>query len=83
MVIIDTGGNHADLNEDYTALEREMKEVAGAFGGQVLREFSADKVLDNIAFLRTKVNDRAILRALHFYGGRRSSRRSGGGSCPE
>lgn len=67
MVIVDTGGNHADLNEDYTLLEHEMKEVARAFGGQVLRQFSAEKVLENIAFLRTKVNDRAILRALHFY----------------
>ena len=68
MVIVDTGGNHADLNDDYTALEHEMKEVARAFGGHVLREFSAAKVLGNLAFLRTKVNDRAILRALHFYG---------------
>ena len=67
MVIVDTGGNHADLNEDYTALEHEMKEVARAFGGQVLREFCAKKVFDNMAFLRSKVNDRAILRALHFY----------------
>jgi galactokinase len=68
MVIVDTGGNHADLNDDYTALEHEMKEVARAFGGQVLREFSASKVLANLAFLRTRVNDRAILRALHFFG---------------
>lgn len=67
MVIIDTGGNHADLNDDYTALEHEMKEVARAFGGQVLREFSAEKVLKNLAYLRTKVNDRAVQRALHFY----------------
>jgi galactokinase len=67
MVIVDTGGNHADLNDDYTAIEHEMKEVARAFGGQVLREFSAEKVLQNMAFLRTKDNDRAVLRALHFY----------------
>jgi galactokinase len=67
MVIVDTGGNHADLNEDYTALEHEMKEVARAFGGHVLREFTAEKVLNNLAFLRGKVNDRAVLRALHFY----------------
>ena len=68
MVIVDTGGNHADLNEDYTALEHEMKEVARALGGEVLRDFSLGKVLENIDFLRTKVNDRAILRAIHFYG---------------
>jgi len=67
MVIVDTGGNHADLNEDYEALEREMKDVARAFGGQVLREFSKERVLSQIHFLRTKVNDRAILRAIHFY----------------
>ena len=67
LVIVDTGGNHADLNDDYAAVQHEMKETARALGGKVLREFSEEKVLDNIAFLRTKVNDRAILRALHFY----------------
>lgn len=67
MVIVDTGGNHADLNEDYTALENEMKAVAKALGGKVLREFSLSMVLDNISFLRGKVNDRAILRAIHFF----------------
>lgn len=67
LVIVDTGGNHADLNDDYTALEHEMKAVAKALGGQVLREFSKQKVLDSIPFLRGKVNDRAIQRAIHFY----------------
>lgn len=67
MVIVNTGGNHADLNEDYAPIEHEMKDVARAFGGKVLREFSSEKVLGNIGFLRTKVNDRAILRAIHFY----------------
>ncbi len=67
MVIVDTGGDHADLNEDYEALEREMKDVARAFGGQVLRQFSKERVLREIPYLRTKVNDRAILRAIHFY----------------
>ncbi len=67
MVIVDTGGNHADLTEDYTAVAREMKDIAKVFGGNVLREFSKEKVLENISYLRTKVNDRAILRAFHFY----------------
>jgi galactokinase len=66
-VIVDTGGSHADLNDDYAALEHEMKSVARAFGGKVLREFSKQKVMDSIPYLRSKVNDRAILRALHFY----------------
>jgi galactokinase len=44
-----------------------MKSVARALGGKVLRDIPAEKVLANINFLRKKVNDRAILRALHFY----------------
>ena len=67
LVIVNTGGNHADLTGDYTALEHEMKAVARALGGQVLRQFSAQQVLQNLAGLRRQVNDRAILRALHFY----------------
>jgi galactokinase len=67
LVIVNSGQSHSNLNEDYAAVEHEMKDVARAFGGQVLRDFSAEKVLQNMAFLRTAVNDRAILRALHFY----------------
>ncbi|MHB0856152.1 MAG: galactokinase [Anaerolineae bacterium] len=67
LIIVDTGGNHADLNEDYAALEREMKDVARTLGGRVLREFSKERVLAEIPRLRGQVSDRAILRALHFY----------------
>ncbi len=68
LVIVDTRGDHADLNDEYTALENEMKAVAHALGGKVLREFSAQAVLEQMGVLRGKVSDRAILRALHFYG---------------
>jgi len=68
LMIVDTGGSHADLNDDYTALENEMKDVARAFGGSVLREFSKERVLAEFPFLRERLkNDRAILRALHFF----------------
>ena len=68
MVIVDTAGDHADLNDEYEALEYEMKSVARALGGQVLREFSMQKVLENVHYLRERVSDRAILRAINFYG---------------
>ena len=68
LVIVDTRGDHADLNDEYTALENEMKTVAHMLGGKVLREFSAQAVLEQVEYLRGKVSDRAILRALHFYG---------------
>jgi galactokinase len=67
LVIVDTWGDHAGLTEDYTALEHEMKAVAHALGGQVLRQFSEQQVLDHIPSLREKAGDRAILRAIHFY----------------
>ena len=67
IIIIDTGGDHADLNQDYAALENEMKSVAKSLGGKVMREFTDSQIIDNIRDLRAEVNDRAILRALHFY----------------
>lgn len=67
LVIINTGGDHADLTFEYEALEHEMKSVARALGGQVLREFSEAEVFDKLDYLRQKVSDRAILRAIHFY----------------
>lgn len=45
----------------------EMKKVAQALGAQVCRELSMEQVIANIPMLRGKVNDRAILRAMHFF----------------
>jgi len=67
VVIVNTGGSHADLHDEYIALEHEMKLVAGELGGSVLRESSEDDVLEKLAALRATLSDRAILRALHFY----------------
>ncbi len=67
LAIIGTGGSHADLTFEYAAIESEMKSVARFLGGQVLREFSAGEVLEQIPAMRGKVSDRAILRALHFF----------------
>ena len=67
LVIVDTAGDHAGLNAEYQALEHEMKSVARALGGQVLRQFSLEQLLDQIPSIRGTVSDRAILRAVHFY----------------
>lgn len=66
LVITDTGGNHADLNDEYASLPTEMKSVAAQFGKNVLRQVTLDQVVDNIPQMRGKVSDRAILRAIHF-----------------
>jgi galactokinase len=66
LVITDTGGNHADLNEEYASLPTDMKAVAAQLGAKVLREVSLEQVINIIPKIREKVGDRAILRAIHF-----------------
>lgn len=66
LVITDTGGNHADLNEEYASLPIDMKAVAAELGARVLRQVTLDQVLDIAPKIREKVGDRAILRAIHF-----------------
>lgn len=66
LCIVNTGGNHADLNEDYASVPAEMKAVAREMGQQVLRPVSEAELVASISALRQSTGDRAILRALHF-----------------
>jgi Galactokinase len=66
LCIVNTGGNHADLNEDYASIPFEMKSVAKFFGKDVLREVEKSEILANCAAVREKCGDRALLRAIHF-----------------
>ncbi|MBW6499833.1 MAG: hypothetical protein K0B05_00435 [Bacteroidales bacterium] len=68
LVITDTGGSHADLNDEYASLPTDMKAVAAELGAKVLREVSLQQVLEIAPKIREKVGDRAILRAIHFQG---------------
>ena len=68
LCIVDTGGNHADLTDDYASIPYEMKSVAKFFGKEVLREVDPSLVYANISALRESVGDRAILRAIHYFG---------------
>ncbi|MBE6948694.1 MAG: galactokinase [Ruminococcaceae bacterium] len=67
LCIVDTGGNHADLTDDYAAIPAEMKGIAQLLGCSVLRETTETEVLRNAAFIREKLGDRALLRAIHFF----------------
>ena len=67
LCIVNTGGNHADLTDDYASVPAEMKAVAAHFGKKVLRELDEEQVVAAIPALREKLGDRAILRALHFF----------------
>lgn len=67
LCIIDTKGDHADLTDDYASIPREMKEIAGYFSADYLRQICREDVILNIAALREKFGDRSVLRALHFF----------------
>ncbi|MEG1887578.1 MAG: galactokinase, partial [Oscillospiraceae bacterium] len=66
LCIINTGGNHADLTGDYTAITAECRAVAEFFGKSVLRDVDETEFYSKIAEMRLKLGDRAILRAIHF-----------------
>ncbi len=66
LCIVNTGGNHADLNEDYASIPTEMKAVASALGREVLRGVTEEELTAAIPALRERVGDRAVLRAVHF-----------------
>jgi galactokinase len=68
ILIVDTGGNHLDLTDDYASVPTEMKRVAGFFGSDTLREVDVKRFIGEIPTLRKKFGDRAVLRALHFFG---------------
>ena len=66
LMIVNTGGNHADLNADYASIPAEMKAVAAYFGQKVLRGITESELIENAPVLRRTVGDRALLRAFHF-----------------
>lgn len=68
LCIIDTHGSHANLTPDYAAIPEEMKSVAACFGKEVLRQVPEAEFYDRLPQLRKLVGDRAVLRAIHFYG---------------
>ncbi|MBQ7383778.1 MAG: galactokinase [Clostridia bacterium] len=67
LCIVNTGGNHADLTDDYASVPAEMKGVAKLLGAEVLREVDEGNIIASIPALREKAGDRAILRSLHFF----------------
>ena len=67
LCIVSTGGNHADLTDDYASVPAEMKAIAAYLGKEVLRDTDENAVIAAIPTLREKFGDRAIMRALHFF----------------
>ncbi|MDR3051058.1 MAG: galactokinase [Oscillospiraceae bacterium] len=67
LCVVSPGGDHGDLTEHYAAIPREMRDVAAFFGEKSLRQVHPEQVEQDIAALRERVSDRAVLRALHYF----------------
>ena len=67
LCIIDSRASHADLTDEYAAITVELKNICSYFGCDVLTQIPESDFVANIAALREKFGDRAVLRAYHFY----------------
>ena len=68
LCIIDTGGSHAGLTDEYAAIPREMRRVAACFGKILLSQVSEGEFYADLPRVRKEAGDRAALRAIHFFG---------------
>jgi galactokinase len=68
MIVVNTGGSHANLTDEYAAIPDEMISVAKYLNTDYCRNISIKDLLSRINDLRINTGDRAILRALHFIG---------------
>lgn len=64
VIIVNTGGGHANLSDYYSSIPHDMYYVAGKLGVNRLCETDMKSLMTHISDID---NDRAILRAMHFY----------------
>jgi len=67
LCIINTGGSHHNMTDEYAAIPGEMHSIASFFGVKTLRHIARKDIMLNINLLRKQYGDRAVLRALHFF----------------
>lgn len=67
LCVVNTGGNHANLTQDYADITVECRDVSNFFNEDFLRDVDQDAFFANIAKVKAKCGDRAVLRAMHFF----------------
>ena len=67
FVLINTGGSHENLTDEYAAIPRDMLMVAKELGRERLIEISEEDFYERLPAILSKVSDRAVCRAIHFY----------------
>ncbi len=67
LCVVNTGGNHANLTQDYADITVECRLISNHFNKGFLRDVDPADFFANLGVLRHEYNDRAVLRALHFF----------------
>lgn len=67
LVLINTGGSHANLTSEYASIPREMFDVAKEFGKERLIDVRKEDFFNNLSLIKSKLNERSVLRATHFF----------------
>ena len=67
LVIVNCGGDHCNLTDEYAAIRTDMHGLAEYFGKPVLREVEYKDFIKALPELKQKFSGRAILRGLHFF----------------
>lgn len=66
LAVVDTGGSHSDLTEEYAAIPGEITRAARVLGRSCARGLEIAQVCAALPDLRRQAGDRAILRLVHF-----------------
>ena len=67
LCIVNTGGNHANLTQDYADITIGNKKVSNFFSKEYLNEVDEVEFYSNLKQLKVEVGDKAVLQALHFF----------------
>ncbi len=67
LCIIDSGADHADLTDEFSAIPGELRAVSACFGKEVLTEVDEAEFYANLPAVRKKCGDRAVMRAIHVF----------------
>lgn len=67
LCVVNTGGNHANLTQDYADITVECRQISNYFNEGFLRDVDSEQFFASLGKLREKFSDRAVLRAIHFF----------------
>lgn len=66
LAIINSGGDHANLTDEYAAIPAEMFEASRSLGKDFGRDITLDELMAGAKKIRIEAGDRAFLRLYHF-----------------